>query len=64
MSSTAGDRVTRVRGTFIEDLTGTVSYVEPSSKGEPYALVALDVAEPGIGHQFYCPVAHLELVPS
>jgi len=60
-----GDRVTRVRGTSIEGLTGHVATIEPSWDGKRLiALVQLEGSpEPGIGRQFVAPVDHLAPTP-
>jgi hypothetical protein len=59
-----GSRVERIRGTTIEGLIGTVRYLAPSLNrpNVTTALVRLDDAEPGIGHQFVCDVDDLRVI--
>lgn len=64
-----GDRVERVVGTSVPELFGHVRlfHAALTQHGEltgPRALVRIEgPGEPGIGHQFVCPVSHLRLAP-
>jgi len=58
-----GDRVERVLGTGVDGLFGHIRYIE-DGRSEATCLVAIEgPGEPGIGHQFYCPLSHLRFAP-